>query len=47
MPLSRSNFDEICESDLTELIDGSVPESMHLEYKQATYGKRDYFNHTM
>ena len=41
MSLTRSDFEAICESDLVELIKGSVPESLHLEYKRDSYGSRD------
>ena len=41
MSISRSDFDAICELDLTELIKGSVPESLHIEYKQESYGKKE------
>ena len=41
MSINQGNFDEIKESDLQELIDGSVTESLSLEFKLKQYGKLD------
>lgn len=41
MTLNKPDFDSINHSDLTELIDGDVPESLYLEFKETTYGKND------
>ena len=41
MAITRSDFTQISESDLLELIDTGVPEGQTIEYKSATYGKAD------
>ena len=41
MSLTRVDFDAICEADLAELVDGQVPEGLHLDYKRDSYGTSD------
>src|SRR5688572_14622552 len=39
MPIDRTSFDAISDRDLVELIDGSVPEGLTIEYKSRPYDK--------
>ena len=41
MAITRSDFTQISEADLLELIDTGVPEGQTIEYKSAPYGKTD------
>lgn len=41
MSLSRVDFEALSETDLAELVDGQVPEGLHLDYKRDTYGTSD------
>ena len=41
MSIERSDFDSITESDLQELIEAQVPESLRLEFKRQQYEKTD------
>ena len=41
MPIDRTNFDEVSEADLEELILAAVPEGQAIEYKREPYGKSD------
>jgi Putative DNA-binding domain len=41
MAITRSDFAQISEADLLELIDTGVPEGQTIEYKSAPYGKTD------
>ncbi len=41
MPIDRFDFDQISESDLTELLTTQVPEGMRIEYKRDMYGNAD------
>lgn len=38
MPIDQFDFEAITVADLNELIENSVPEGLHLEYKQELYG---------
>ncbi len=41
MAITRSEFDSLCEEDLAELVQGQVPEGLHLDYKRDNYGTND------
>ncbi len=41
MTIGNKNFEEISESDLTELIEVGVPEGVLIEYKSTGYGNAD------
>ncbi len=41
MPIERTNFEDITEADLKELIDGGVQEGLRIEYKSETCGNKD------
>ena len=41
MPIDRLDFDNISESDLTELMVGQVPEGLRIDYKRDLYGNSD------
>ena len=41
MAIDQSNFEQVQEADLDQLITGQVPEGLHIEYKLRTYGNTD------
>ena len=41
MSIARTNFDDISESDLNDLIQAGVPEGLVIEYKRDPYGNSD------
>src|SRR6266481_5134529 len=41
MSIARSNFDDISESDLNDLIQAGVPEGLAIDYKRDAYGMSD------
>jgi len=41
MPIERTNFDEIEEADLQELIEGKIPEGTRIDFKRDVYGRKD------
>jgi hypothetical protein len=41
MPICRTDFEAVSESDLADLITGQTPEGLHLDYKRDTYGSSD------
>lgn len=41
MPIERSNFDDLTEGDLADLIGAAVPEGASLEYKSEPHGNSD------
>ena len=41
MSIGRTNFEEISEADLNDLIQAGVPEGLAIEYKRDAYGNRD------
>ena len=38
MPITRPDFENLCEADLQTLLDNEVPEGIHIEYKRELYG---------
>jgi hypothetical protein len=41
MPITRPDFENLCEADLQTLLDNEVPEGIHIEYKRGLYGRTD------
>src|SRR4051794_2858709 len=41
MPLTRTNFADLCEQDLMDEISAGVPEGVQVDYKRDTYGRLD------
>ena len=41
MPIDRTDFEAVVESDLAELVEGQVPEGLRLEYKAISYDNDD------
>ncbi len=41
MPITRTNFDDVDEADLVELLEVGVPEGLMVEYKRDVYGNSD------
>jgi predicted HTH transcriptional regulator len=41
MSIGRSNFDDISEADLNDLVQASVPEGLVIDYKRDPYGNSD------
>ena len=41
MPITRTNFDDVDEADLVELLEVGVPEGLMIEYKRDVYGNSD------
>ena len=41
MPITRPDFENLCEADLQTLLDNEVPEGIHIEYKRELYGGTD------
>ena len=41
MSIARTNFDEVSEADLNDLIVADVPEGLAIEYKRDPYGFSD------
>jgi Putative DNA-binding domain len=41
MPITRADFENLCEVDLQTLLDNEVPEGIHIEYKRELYGGAD------
>jgi hypothetical protein len=44
MPITRINFDDLCEADLLTLLENQAPEGIVLDYKRGLYGKSDADN---
>ena len=41
MPIERTNFEDIDEKDLQDLLDAGVPEGLKFDYKREVYGGSD------
>ncbi len=41
MPITRTNFDDVEEADLVEMLEIGVPEGLMVEYKRDIYGTSD------
>ena len=41
MPITRPDFENLCEADLQTLLDNEAPEGIHIEYKRELYGGTD------